>query len=334
MAINVIDIKYNKAVRNTIHEFICDTDTDFALLPKCDPGSIAVSIATGTVYVVNASGNWVEFGVSDPEPDDGGVGDPEPEPEPDVIALSAGLYQTGAIALYEEQGAEAIEGMMIKSWDDLLAEGIIHVGNGVVYTNYDGDTLENSSSELLSGDLILPSDGSITTIGNGDKDDAFSKCYNLTGVKIPAGTTNIGSGAFSYCTSLTTVKIPDGVTHIEANAFNNCYYLTDIIIPDSVTSIEFYAFYYCTSLASVIIPEGITAIEFDTFACCTSLESITIPSSVIKIKSNALRSCENLLEIKFNGTIEQWNAIEFGNDWRYNTLATHVQCSDGQVSFK
>ena len=65
MAINILDIKYNKAVRNTIHEFICDTDTDFVHLPKCEPGSTAVSAATGTVYVVNASGHWVEFGGGD-----------------------------------------------------------------------------------------------------------------------------------------------------------------------------------------------------------------------------------------------------------------------------
>lgn len=64
MAINVIDIKYNKAVRNTIHEFICDTDLDFLQLPKCDPGSTAVSIASGIVYIVNASGKWVEFGAN------------------------------------------------------------------------------------------------------------------------------------------------------------------------------------------------------------------------------------------------------------------------------
>lgn len=54
--------------------------------------------------------------------------------------LAAGLYQTGAIALYEEQGASAVEGMMTKSWDDLFAEGVVHVNNGNVYTNLDTNT--------------------------------------------------------------------------------------------------------------------------------------------------------------------------------------------------
>lgn len=43
-------------------EFICDTDADFADLPKAYAGSTAVSVETGNVYVVNASGEWVKFG--------------------------------------------------------------------------------------------------------------------------------------------------------------------------------------------------------------------------------------------------------------------------------
>lgn len=43
-------------------EFLCDTDADFAKLPKANVGSTAVSIESGTVMVVNTSGNWVTFG--------------------------------------------------------------------------------------------------------------------------------------------------------------------------------------------------------------------------------------------------------------------------------
>lgn len=62
MAIKIIDIQHNRSTQNTIQEFVCDTDADFADLPKCDPGSAAVSAETGNVYVVNASGDWVPFG--------------------------------------------------------------------------------------------------------------------------------------------------------------------------------------------------------------------------------------------------------------------------------
>lgn len=48
----------------TIHleNFTCDTADDVATLPKCLPGSQAVVIATGDLYVANSSGEWVKFG--------------------------------------------------------------------------------------------------------------------------------------------------------------------------------------------------------------------------------------------------------------------------------
>lgn len=43
-------------------EIICDTDADFDNLPEAAPGSCALSVATGNIRAVNASGNWVAFG--------------------------------------------------------------------------------------------------------------------------------------------------------------------------------------------------------------------------------------------------------------------------------
>ena len=55
-------------------EFLCDTDADFAILPVCDTGSMAVSIESGKVMVVNTAGSWVEFGASSGGSDDSIVG--------------------------------------------------------------------------------------------------------------------------------------------------------------------------------------------------------------------------------------------------------------------
>lgn len=43
-------------------EYILDTEADVANLPACCPGSTAVVVASGTVYMVNASGVWTKFG--------------------------------------------------------------------------------------------------------------------------------------------------------------------------------------------------------------------------------------------------------------------------------
>lgn len=62
MAYKLIDVHVPLYTNIEKRDFICDTDADFADLPKCYPGSTAVSAATGNVYVVNASGEWVAFG--------------------------------------------------------------------------------------------------------------------------------------------------------------------------------------------------------------------------------------------------------------------------------
>lgn len=43
-------------------EIICDTEADISSLPACCPWSTCLVAATGNVYIVNASGNWVKMG--------------------------------------------------------------------------------------------------------------------------------------------------------------------------------------------------------------------------------------------------------------------------------
>ena len=62
MAYKLINEEYCACVDAQRKELLCDTDADFSDLPKCCTGSTAVSVATGNVQVVNASGEWVKFG--------------------------------------------------------------------------------------------------------------------------------------------------------------------------------------------------------------------------------------------------------------------------------
>lgn len=62
MAIKCINNAYAACQPDYKHEFICDSEADVANLPDCCTGSMAVVAATGEVYIVNASGNWVKFG--------------------------------------------------------------------------------------------------------------------------------------------------------------------------------------------------------------------------------------------------------------------------------
>ena len=52
--------------RAGIYEFICNTESDVSSLPTnvegVNPGSAAVIVSNASVYLLNASNQWVKFG--------------------------------------------------------------------------------------------------------------------------------------------------------------------------------------------------------------------------------------------------------------------------------
>lgn len=61
MAIKLLSRKHNMLIGGTVDEYLCDSDVDFDTLPEANTGSVALSVATGNIKVVNASGEWVDF---------------------------------------------------------------------------------------------------------------------------------------------------------------------------------------------------------------------------------------------------------------------------------
>ena len=86
-------------------------------------------------------------------------------------------------------------------------------------------------------------------------------------------------------------------------------------------------------ISELIIPEGVTKIGSSAFTDCM-IKKVTIPSSVTYIGSSAFEGWihkTDLDEIVYNGTMEQWNAIEKGKDWDLNTGNYTVRCTDGNI---
>jgi hypothetical protein len=162
---------------------------------------------------------------------------------------------------------------------------------------------------LYSNDMILGSgyvfyeDGSIDSY----YDNELSGSY-------PAGSADYREGYISAPRSLGIVfsVIDDGFTLDGDWVYKlgeRPKFEGDLLIPsdDGITAIGFYAFNE-NQLTGVVIPESVELIDEGAFICDS-----------------------NLTNIKFTGTMAQWNEIEKGSEWNYEVPATHVQCSDGQV---
>ena len=198
----------------------------------------------------------------------------------------------------------------------------VTIGTGVTSTGV-------SAFAYCSGLTSVTIPDSVTSIG----DSAFLGCSKLASVTIPSSVTSIGDSAFSDCSKLTSVTIPSNVTSIGKETFYRCSGLTSVIIPDSVTSIGDHAFWYCSKLTSVIIPDNVTSIGDYAFYACSGLTSITIPDKVTSIGDKAFYDCSGLSEIRFNGTISQWQAISKGSFWNFSVPSScKVICTDGETS--
>ena len=251
-------------------------------------------------------------------------------PEVDVFALEPGLYSS-----------ELNTTTPIISWNSLVEQGAVVVTDGAVTP---------VAGLLPVGNLVLPNDGSVTTIGP----SAFANCEALTGILIPDAVTSIGMGAFSSCTDLENVFIGNGVKSISDNAFNGCSNLQRVYLGAGIESLGSSVFYNCSSLAEIhvsdlaafcgistndnlfpffknnfttlcvngeavtdlVIPESVTKIGSYVFAGLRTIKSLEIGSNVTSIGVYAFDNCTALETVKMSsgsfglGTFNSCNVIK------------------------
>ncbi len=234
----------------------------------------------------------------------------------------------------------------------------VSAGN-TVYHSSGNCLIETASKTLIVGsqNSVIPTDGSVTSIGGG----AFADCNALTSITIPDSITSIGNYAFDGCESMTNVIIPDGVTSIGYSAFSHCNALTSITIPAGVTHIEPFVFSGCENLKSIAISKNVTSIDSTSFYMCDSLESISVDKlnsvyhaegnclivtasktlflgcqssviptdgSVTSISSSAFSKCSNLKSITIPNSVTSIGETAF---WDCSSL-TSITIGDGVTS--
>lgn len=166
--------------------------------------------------------------------------------------------------------------------------------------------------------------------------NAFSHCTNLTDVVLGNGITSISNWMFENCTSLVSLTIPDGITSIGYESFKNCRVLESINLYAGITSIGKDAFDGCDALivkeqgvfyvgnwavgfdeAKTIISvrEGTVGIASYAFAPRDdNLTSVTLPKGIQYFGLFSF-SCRKLAKIVFEGSTDQWEAIEKAPNW-------------------
>lgn len=176
----------------------------------------------------------------------------------------------------------------------------------------------------ISADHVLTISGTGEMPNYSDSVNApwYSYRSQIESIIVEDGITALGSYAFYYCSEAASIDIPDGITTIPGSCFYGCSSLNSIILPDSIQFLGYDSFSSCSQLKSITIPEGVTELNLSyVFYGCNSLKSISLPSTLKNFTGDLLDCTSN---IYFNGSLNQWLHISFGNRNSFHNSSIHI----------
>ena len=184
---------------------------------------------------------------------------------------------------------------MIMSWDELVYQGIVNVNNGIVTTNYNVLNDTNTSATQLNGVLILPADGSVTTIGP----NAFRKCEGIVEIFLPKIITTYKEGSFEGAQNIQKVFFTGSLEEwcnvdIELYDAHPCFYFGQLYLNGELLA------------GDITVPTSITELKPFIFFCAQHITSITIHDNVTFMGFDNFWGVPNLRNIYYEGTLEQW----------------------------
>lgn len=154
---------------------------------------------------------------------------------------------------------------------------------------------------------------------------AYSDIENVT---IPGDVKYVAFFMFNNCNKLQNVNMEQGVERIGARAFYRCYELTGIRFPRTLTRIEQQAFQQCYSIERLNFPESLRSIGDEAFHGCHAISKLHMyPLENI----GAAVFDSNNIEIKFEGSISDWNNIKKANSYKTDRTKIKVIAKDGTL---
>ena len=200
--------------------------------------------------------------------------------------------------------------------DDALKEGRHQTNNELL--SKEKKTMANRSSSSLQ--LIGPY--------------AFSRCSQITSIRIPDRVSYIGMGAFSDCASLQYVNLPTDIRVVGASTFARCKKFGSdperpiITIPSNVTSIGPEAFWGCETMKKIHFSQcgtngSLRVIKNGAFQLCKSLKKVVLPDSVHRIGAYAFGSCRSLEYVRLPPGLEK---LEDGL-FQFCTVLHRIDCN-------
>ena len=249
-----------------------------------------------------------------------------------------GLYQTGAVELYRDFGNEAVDGMLITSWDDFVANNKIFINDGVLQPGKIVPNLPPKNEYGFYFGVIYDDgfgygvtffeDGSIEEFSYGE-----TSSYPAGSAVYSQGTADMTNPDLGYdiayfsedgmkmtwydyeYTVGATVQFEGDLIIPNANVngilLSYQFLLTGIVVPNSITSIGADAFYGCSSLTSITIPDSVTSIGSQAFSDCTSLTSIKLSDSLTSIEPSIFYNCTSLTSITIPDSVTSIEANAF-----------------------
>lgn len=194
------------------------------------PENTSISIKSGTVSISDWALNGFENLVSVTFPDE---------------LISIGEYafrNTGITSVTIPDGVISIGQSAFVGCSELaevsVPDSVVKIGNdafgstkwyddqpdGLIYAGKVAYSYKGSFPDPVNSEIVLKEDTKAIA------DYAFANKGGPSGIKLPAGLTNIGSGAFSRCGFLKSIDIPKSCVKMGGSAFYGCTGLLDIII--------------------------------------------------------------------------------------------------------